>query len=70
MAPVKAPFTWPKISLSIRSLGIAAQLMAMNGRSRRGLMRCTASAHNSLPVPLSPVMKTVALEEAALSMMR
>jgi hypothetical protein len=29
-----------------------------------------ASAQSSFPVPLSPVMKTVAREEAALSMMR
>jgi hypothetical protein len=29
-----------------------------------------ASAHTSLPVPLSPVMKTVALLGAALSMMQ
>ena len=32
-APVKAPLTWPKISLSIRSLGIAAQLTATKGPS-------------------------------------
>ena len=31
LAPVKAPFSWPNSSLSIRSRGIAAMLMATNG---------------------------------------
>ena len=35
-APVKAPFSWPKISLSIRVSGMAAQLMATNGLRLRG----------------------------------
>ena len=35
-APVKAPFSWPKISLSISVSGIAAQLMATNGLFLRG----------------------------------
>ena len=35
-APVNAPFTWPNISLSISSPGIAAQLSSMKARSRRG----------------------------------
>ena len=35
-APVKAPFSWPKSSLSSSVSGIAAQLTAMNGLLRRG----------------------------------
>ena len=34
-APVKAPFSWPKSSLSIRSRGIAAMLIATNGPALR-----------------------------------
>ena len=34
-APVKAPFSWPNSSDSIRSRGIAAMLMATNGPLRR-----------------------------------
>src|SRR6266849_3943497 len=36
-APVKAPFSCPKISLSMRVSGIAEQLMARNGLVLRGL---------------------------------
>jgi len=35
IAPVKAPRTWPKNSLSNSSRGIAAQLTRISGRSRR-----------------------------------
>ena len=63
-APVKAPFTWPKISLSIESLGIAPQLSAMNGPPARGERAWIASAVTSLPVPLSPVTNTGAREGA------
>jgi len=45
-------------------------LSATNALSRRGLARCTASAHISLPVPLSPVMNTVARDGATESMVR
>ena len=38
----------------------AAQLSATNGFDRRGLLLCRALATNSLPVPLSPVISTVA----------
>ena len=34
VAPVKAPFSWPKISLSSSVSGIAAQLIATNGARR------------------------------------
>jgi hypothetical protein len=36
VAPVKAPFSWPKISLSSSVSGIAAQLSATNGDARAG----------------------------------
>src|SRR5580704_3260573 len=35
LAPVKAPFSWPNSSDSMRSRGIAAMLMATNGPVRR-----------------------------------
>src|SRR5882762_5584637 len=59
-APVKAPRSWPKSSDSRRSFGIAAVFIAMNGLSARGLWRCNARATSSLPVPDSPVIRTVA----------
>jgi hypothetical protein len=58
-APVKLPFSWPKISLSIRCGDSAPQLTARKGCSRRRLRSCTARATSSLPVPLSPWMNTV-----------
>ncbi len=58
-APVNAPFSCPKSSLSRRVSGMAAQLMAMKGRPERGLFWWMARATNSLPVPLSPRMRTV-----------
>ncbi len=62
-APVKAPRSWPNSSLSSRSFGIAAVLMATNGPllpwSPRGLCLCNARATSSLPEPLSPVINTV-----------
>jgi hypothetical protein len=39
---------------------MAAQLMVMNGRSERSEFTWMARATSSLPVPLSPVMSTVA----------
>ncbi|MNR10870.1 hypothetical protein D3C85_1271420 [compost metagenome] len=35
MAPVKAPFSWPKSSLSSSSAGMAPQLTGTKGASRR-----------------------------------
>ena len=49
---------------------MAPQLSAMNGLLRLGEAWCSASAATSLPVPLSPLMKTVALEPATLSIVR
>ena len=61
-APVKAPFSWPNSSDSIKSFGIAAMFRAMKGDAARGLWRCRAWATNSLPVPDSPLISTVMLE--------
>ncbi len=59
-APVKAPFSWPNSSLSINSSGMAAQFTATSGASALLLLRCTARAASSLPVPFSPVIRTQA----------
>ena len=63
-APVNAPFSWPKSSLSTRVGEIAPQLRAMNGRAARRDRRCTVAAATSFPVPLSPVIITGAFERA------
>jgi len=60
-APVKAPRSWPNSSLSSRSLGMAAVLMATKGPPARGECLCSARATSSLPEPDSPVMSTVTL---------
>ena len=60
-APVKAPRSWPNSSLSSKSLGMAAVLMATNGPDARCECLCSARATNSLPVPDSPVIITVTL---------
>src|SRR5581483_8138412 len=62
VAPVKAPFSWPKSSDSSNSRGMAAVFSAMSGWVARGLCRCRARATSSLPVPDSPVMSTVMCE--------
>ena len=59
VAPVKAPFSWPKSSVSSRFSGIAAQLMATNLPLRLEAS-CRPCASTSLPVPLSPSSITVA----------
>ena len=61
VAPVKAPFSWPKSSLSRIDSGRAAQLTATNGFPARGDLAWMARATSSLPVPLSPTMSTVAV---------
>jgi hypothetical protein len=61
-APVKAPLRWPNTSDSSRSRGIAAQFSGTKGFSARVETAWIARAQTSLPVPLSPVMKTVAVE--------
>src|SRR6266516_2961451 len=57
-APVKAPFSWPNISDSTRSLGIAALFTVTNGFAARRLCRWIADATSSFPVPDSPVIST------------
>ena len=59
IAPVKLPRSCPNSSASISVAGIAAQLMATNGLSARGLMAWIDSATSSLPQPLSPQISTV-----------
>lgn len=59
-APVKAPLTWPKSSLSTSSRESAAQSITRNGPPRRGLCAWISRAITSLPVPVSPVIMTVA----------
>ena len=63
-APVKAPFSWPNSSLSISSVGIAAQLTFTNGPAANGLSRWMCAARSSLPVPDSPDRSTVTSDRA------
>src|SRR5206468_2081073 len=67
-APVNAPFSYPKSSASMRLLGIAPQLTAMNVAPARSLRSWIVRATSSLPLPDSPVMSTVAEVGATLSM--
>src|SRR3989304_3530824 len=57
-APVKAPFSWPKSSLSMRFPGMAPQFMGMKGLFFLTLWEWIAMAMSSFPVPLSPAMRT------------
>ncbi len=57
-APVNAPFSCPKSSLSMSSSGMAAQFTAMKGLSFCLLFLCKVRAASSLPVPFSPVIST------------
>src|SRR6266496_6464901 len=59
-APVKAPRSYPNSSDSMSVAGIAEQLRARNAFSFRGERLWMARATTSLPVPLSPVMTTLA----------
>ena len=63
-APVKAPFSCPNSSDSIRFSGMAPQSTSINGPSWRGLRPCRTRAASSLPQPVSPSSRTVQ-EEAA-----
>ena len=51
MAPVKAPFSWPKSSLSRRLSGIAAQLTQTNGLVLARRLRMNVSGHDLLAGP-------------------
>lgn len=64
LASVKAPFLWPNISLSKRLCEIPPKLTFTKGCLARWLLMWMASAISSLPVPLSPVMRTEALVRA------
>ncbi len=59
-APVKAPRTCPKSSLSSSVSLMAAQFTLTKGRWSRIELAWMARATSSLPVPLSPVINTVA----------
>ena len=69
-APVNAPRAWPKNSLSYSSRGTAAQFTLISGLPARLLRRCTSRATSSLPVPLSPRMRTAASVGATRSIWR
>ena len=56
---MNAPRTWPKSWFSSRSWGIAAPLTARKGASVSAPCACKARATSSLPVPDSPVIKTL-----------
>ena len=70
IAPVNAPFSWPNSSLSSSVSASAAQLMATNGPPARRLLRWMARAISSLPVPLSPRIRTLELDGATLAICR
>ncbi len=56
---MKAPFSWPNSSDAIKSRGIAEQFTLTNAREERCDRLWTARAISSLPVPVSPVIRTV-----------
>ena len=67
-APVKAPFSWPKSSDSMSSVGNAAQFTATNAPPLRAVLRsCSSRATSSFPVPDSPRTSTVASVSATFS---
>src|SRR5271156_1850267 len=59
-APVKEPFSWPNNSEAIKSRGMAAQFTLTKECEERRDRRWIARATSSLPVPVSPVISTVA----------
>ena len=60
VAPVKAPATWPKSSLSSSVSLRQPQATSTNRPPRRRLARWISRASSDLPVPLSPVISSVA----------
>ena len=58
-APVNAPFSWPNSSDSMSVGGSAAQLTRRTARRARRLASWRRAARSSLPVPVSPSMRTV-----------
>jgi len=67
MAPVNAPFSWPKSSEATSEEGIAAQLTLTNAREDRFDRLWIARAMSSFPVPVSPSRSTLASVVATLS---
>ncbi|MNR51223.1 hypothetical protein D3C85_1708660 [compost metagenome] len=59
-APVNAPLVWPNKMASNMLSGMAAQLMATKGPFARRELMWIYCASISLPVPVSPVISTVA----------
>ena len=59
VAPVNDPFTWPNSSLSSSVTDSAPQSTAKNRSCLRGLRVWMARATSSLPVPVSPMIRTV-----------
>ncbi len=57
-APVKAPFWYPKSSLSSSSREKPAQLRSTKGCAARGPLSCSQRARTPLPLPVSPWMRT------------
>lgn len=64
IAPVNAPFSWPKSSLSRMLSESAAQFTFINGLSFLFERSKIASAIISLPTPLSPVIRIDAFDFA------
>ncbi|MNY23435.1 hypothetical protein D3C86_1571020 [compost metagenome] len=58
-APVNAPLSWPNSSASNSCSGMAAQFNATKGLSARGPKSCRQRATSSLPLPVSPRIKTL-----------
>ena len=59
-ASVKAPRSWPKSSLSTRVSETPPVLTETKAAAARGDASCRACARSDLPVPFSPVMRTLA----------
>ena len=59
IAPVNAPFTWPKSSLSATDSASAAQFKYSSGLLARADCWWICLAINSLPVPVSPKINTL-----------
>ena len=65
IAPVYAPRSRPKSSLSMRVAGMAPQFTCTIGRLPRGLRAWMACAKSCFPTPVSPSSKTVAGVDAS-----
>ena len=64
-APVKAPRSWPKSSLSTSCPGSVVQSTVTKGPVCRGEFTWMARAKSVLPVPVSPLSSTIASVPAA-----